>query len=270
MPSVLYADGTGELVSIPLFNTYLGAISGHGKTVLMKAYIKALSEEHPDLRMLVVDSTDDQEYGDLGREIRLCFVETSDPFVLKELLGAITHLYMDRYIGEIIDELSLAKTLREGCEAMEAKVKAATAAGADRKKEGYMHPVARKNVLIVASALRKLIDLADRMHVVNTLELQPGINRMNISLKGINPELKLGFQQLIVRSVALKLVNEWRDVVLILDEGRSGFRSGTGPWPSRPSPTCWVRAGSATSSRSWPPRPRPRSIRNLSTTCGTM
>lgn len=220
MPKILYLEKTGDPIDLPLFNTFIGGISGHGKTVLAKAYVKALAEENPELSILIVDSTEDQEYRELGQEIPLCFVDTIEPFVLNDLLASVSGIYMDRYIGEIIDEMALSKTMRDGLMSMEHKLALAKKAGSNRRDENWLHPRERKNILVVATALRKLLELADRMKVIDRLELKRGINRMDLSLKGVDPNLKLGFQQLIVRSVALKIVNECRNTILLLDEAQ--------------------------------------------------
>jgi len=86
-------DEEGNAVSIPLFQTFFDATTGHGKTVGMKTMLWRFHQAHPDWKILIIDSKDIRDYADLKADIPICFVETTEPLDLKNLLEPMVGCY---------------------------------------------------------------------------------------------------------------------------------------------------------------------------------
>lgn len=76
----------GEPVSIPLFQMFFDATTGHSKTAGMKTLLWRFHLSHPDWKILIIDSKDKRDYADFNADIPICFVETTEPLDLKNLL----------------------------------------------------------------------------------------------------------------------------------------------------------------------------------------
>jgi len=205
-------DEEGNAVSIPLFQTFFDATTGHGKTVGMKTMLWRFHQAHPDWKILIIDSKDIRDYADLKADIPICFVETTEPLDLKNLLEPMVGSNMMYYLDQIIEE-SVYDTLGEMQQSINKKIVGA--------ESGQIKIPAKTlgKLRVINHLLKKLVTLVDRPEITSELELHPGFNVMPVALPGIPGRLKRAFQSLVVRSVCLKLTEpEFTKVLVVLDE----------------------------------------------------
>ena len=201
-----------DRVLLSLFHTFFVAITGHGKTLGMKSLLLRFHELYPDWKILIIDSKDKRDYDDLKADIPICFVETTEPLDLKNLLEPIVGAKMMYYFDKIIEE-AIFDTLGEIQRNIEKKI---TDADEGKLK---MHRRELGKLRVLNHLLKKLVKLVERPEITNKLELQEGFNVMPVSLPKVPTNLKRAFQQLIVRSVVRKLMLiEYEKVLLVLDE----------------------------------------------------
>lgn len=202
----------GEAVSIPLFQMFFNATTGHGKTVGMKTLLWRFHLSFPDWKILIIDSKDKRDYADFNADIPICFVETTEPLDIKALLEPILGARMVYFFDQIIEE-AVFDTLGEIQQCIQKKVTQAD--------EGKLK-IPRKELgklRVLNHLLKKLIVLIDRPEITPELKLKPGLNVMPVSLPGVPSNLKRAYQWLIVRSIMLKLTEpQFEKVLVIMDE----------------------------------------------------
>jgi hypothetical protein len=207
-------NAKGMRVSLPLFHSFYVAMTGHGKTLGMKSLLFRFHEQHPDWKILIIDSKDKRDYQDLNSDIPICFVETTEPLDLKALLEPIVSSNLMYYFDKIIEE-AVFDTLGEIQRSIAHKIEEADAhrvrmSGKDLGK-----------LRVLNYTMRKLVALVEKPNIVKDLRLHDGFNVMPVSLPDVkNPTLKRAFQQLIVRSVLVLLLSDQslEKTLLVLDE----------------------------------------------------
>lgn len=205
-------DEKGQAVSIPLFQTFFNATTGHGKTVGMKTLLWRFHQAFPDWTILIIDSKDKRDYADFNADIPICFVETTEPLDLKNLLEPLVGSSMMYYLDKIIEE-AIFDTLGEMQQNIDKKIQDADA-GKIR-----IHGKELGKLRVLNHLLKKLVTLVDRPEITSELLLQPGINVMPVALPGVPARLKRAYQWLVVRSVMLKLTEpQFEKVLVVLDE----------------------------------------------------
>jgi len=202
----------GEKVFVPLFHLFINATSGAGKTVILKHLLWRFSSTHPDWSILIIDSKDKREFADLNSDIPLCFVETTEPLDLKDLmeplLGSKTLYYLDKIIEEAVFD-----TLEEIQRVIEQKIE-----GSDSGKM-RIHSKELGKLRVINHTFKKIIAFIKQFKVTNELKLKPGFNVLNVSLPGAPLRLKTAFQQLILRSTLVMLMQpQYEKVLFVHDE----------------------------------------------------
>lgn len=201
-----------EPVSIPLFQMFFDATTGHGKTVGMKTLLWRFHQAYPDWKILVIDSKDKRDYADLNADIPICFVETTEPLDLKNLFEPLVGSGMMYYLDQIIEE-AVFDTLGEMQKSIQKKITQA------EERTIKIHGKQLGKLRVLNHLLKKLIVLVERPEITSELVLRPGLNVMPVSLPGVPGRLKRAFQWLIVRSVMLKLTEpQYEKVLVLLDE----------------------------------------------------
>jgi hypothetical protein len=211
-----YGVPDGEEVYLPVHQTFIDASTGAGKTVLLKSLAVRVANENPEYRILLIDSKDERDFEDFHRDIPLCFLETTEPLVLRDLMSAILTADMMYYFDSIIEQATF-DTLGELYKSLDGKIKAAD------KGELKIHGKELGKLRVIWYALRKLTTLLNRPDISPDLQLSEGINVMNLSMpkfKEVN--YKTAFQQLMVRSTILHL-GEFRKVLFFIDEAHKWF-----------------------------------------------
>jgi hypothetical protein len=203
-----------ERVLLSLFHTFFVAMTGHGKTLGMKSLLLRFHELFPDWKILIIDSKDKRDYADLNADIPICFVETTEPLDLKNLLEPIVGAKMMYYFDKIIEE-AIFDTLGEMQRNIEKKV--------DQADSGKIkiHGKELGKLRVLNHLLKKLVVLVEQPNITPELKLHDGFNVMSVSLPQVkNPNLKKAFQQLIVRSALLLLLSDpsLEKTLLVLDE----------------------------------------------------
>jgi hypothetical protein len=203
-----------EKFMLSLFHTFFVAMTGHGKTLGMKSLLFRFHELFPDWKILIIDSKDKRDYADLNADIPICFVETTDPLDLKNLLEPIVGAKLMYYFDKIIEE-AVFDTLGEIQRSIAQKVEDADAhrlriSGKDLGK-----------LRVLNYTMSKLVALVEKPNIISELKLHNGFNVMPIALPEVkNPNLKRAFQQLITRSVLILLLADpsLEKTLLVLDE----------------------------------------------------
>jgi hypothetical protein len=203
-----------QKVFLSLFHTFFVAMTGHGKTLGMKSLLFRFHKLFPDWKILIIDSKDKRDYSDLNADIPICFVETTDPLDLKNLMEPIIGSKMMYFFDKIIEE-AVFDTLGEIHRSIAQKVEDADAhririSGKDLGK-----------LRVLNYTLGKLVALVEKPNIINELKLHDGFNVMPIALPDVkNPNLKRAFQQLITRSVLILLLSDpsLEKTLLVLDE----------------------------------------------------
>lgn len=207
-----YEDKTGEEVHLPLHQTFLDATTGAGKTLLMKSYAIRLVEQDSDYKVLFIDSKDRRDFTEFDGDIPLCFLQTTEPLVLRDLMESLLGAGMMYYFDKIIEEATF-DTIGELFENLDRKIKDVA--------EGKIkiHGKELGKIRVIWYSLKKLRELLDRADISSSLSLREGINVMNVSLPGFKEVgLKRGFQQLIVRSTLLHQMSDYTKTVFMADE----------------------------------------------------
>lgn len=207
-------NGKLEKVMLSLFHTFFVAMTGHGKTLGMKSLLFRFHEVFPDWKILILDSKDKRDFADLNSDIPICFVETTDPLDLKNLLEPVVGAKLMYYFDKIIEE-AVFDTLGEIHRSIHRKVQDADChnikiSGKDLGK-----------LRVIDYTMGKLVALVEKPNIVRELKLHDGFNVMPVALPDVkNPNLKRAFQQLIVRSVLLLLLSDQslEKTLLVLDE----------------------------------------------------
>jgi len=201
-------------VLLSLFHTFFVAMTGHGKTLGMKSLLLRFHQLFPEWKILIIDSKDKRDYADLNADIPICFVETTDPLDLKNLLEPVVGAKLMYYFDKIIEE-AVFDTLGEIHRSIHRKVQDADChnikiSGKDLGK-----------LRVIDYTMGKLVALVEKPNIVRELKLHDGFNVMPVALPDVkNPNLKRAFQQLIVRSVLLLLLSDQslEKTLLVLDE----------------------------------------------------
>lgn len=207
-------NGKLEKVMLSLFHSFFVAMTGHGKTLGMKSLLFRFHELFPDWKILILDSKDKRDFADLNSDIPICFVETTDPLDLKNLLEPVVGAKLMYYFDKIIEE-AVFDTLGEIHRSIHRKVQDADChnikiSGKDLGK-----------LRVIDYTMGKLVALVEKPNIVRELKLHDGFNVMPVALPDVkNPNLKRAFQQLIVRSVLLLLLSDQslEKTLLVLDE----------------------------------------------------
>lgn len=204
----------GIKVSLALFHSFFVAMTGHGKTLGMKSLLLRFHEQHPDWKILIIDSKDKRDYADLNSDINICFVETTEPLDLKNLLEPVVGAKLMYYFDKIIEEAvfdTLGEIQRSICHKIEeVDAHRARMSGKDLGK-----------LRVLNYTMGKLVALVEQPNITKELKLHDGFNVMPVSLPHVkNPTLKRAFQQLIVRSVLILLLSDQslEKTLLVLDE----------------------------------------------------
>jgi len=203
-----------QKVFLSLFHTFFVAMTGHGKTLGMKALLLRFHELFPEWKILIIDSKDKRDYADLNADIPICFVEATDPLDLKNLMEPIVGAKMMYYFDKIIEEATF-DTLGEIQRNIHKKV---VDADEGRIK---IHGKELGKLRVLDFTLAKLVALIEKPNIISELKLQDGFNVMPVSLPDVkNPNLKRAFQQLITRSALLLLLSNplYERTLLVLDE----------------------------------------------------
>lgn len=203
-----------ERVLLSLFHTFFVAMTGHGKTLGMKSLLLRFHELFPDWKILIIDSKDKRDYADLKADIPICFVETTEPLELKNLLEPILGAKMIYFFDKIIEEATF-DTLGEMQRSIEKKI---VDADEGRIK---IHGKELGKLRVINHLLKKLVVLVERPNIISELKLHDGFNVMSVSLPEVkSPNLKKAFQQLIVKSVLILLLSDpsYERTLLVLDE----------------------------------------------------
>lgn len=201
-------------ILLSLFHSFFVAMTGHGKTLGMKSLLLRFHELYPDWKILIIDSKDKRDYADLSADIPICFVETTEPLDLKNLLEPIVGANLMFYFDKIIEE-AVFDTLGEMQRNIHRKVEDADA---HRTK---IHGRDLSKLRVIDYTLGKLVALVEKPNIIRELKLHDGFNVMPVSLPDVkNPTLKRAFQQLIVRSVLILLLSDQslEKTLLVLDE----------------------------------------------------
>jgi hypothetical protein len=204
----------GERVNLSLFHSFFVAMSGHGKTLGMKSLLLRFHGQHPDWKILVIDSKDKRDFADLNSDIPICFVETTEPLDLKALLEPILSSNLMYYFDKIIEE-AVFDTLGEIQRSIAHKIEEVDA------HRAKMNGKDLGKLRVLNYTMRKLVALVEKPNIVKDLKLHDGFNVMPVSLPDVkNPTLKRAFQQLIVRSVLVLLLSDQslEKTLLVLDE----------------------------------------------------
>jgi hypothetical protein len=203
-----------DKVLLSLFHTFFVAMTGHGKTLGMKSLLLRFHELFPDWKILIIDSKDKRDYADLNSDIPICFVETTDPLDLKNLMEPVVGAKMMYYFDKIIEEATF-DTLGEIQRNIHKKV---VDADAGRIK---IHGKELGKLRVIDFTLGKLVALVEKPNIISELKLHDGFNVMPVSLPDVkNPNLKRAFQQLIARSALILLLADpsLERTLLVLDE----------------------------------------------------
>jgi len=203
-----------EKIFLSLFHTFFVAMTGHGKTLGMKSLLLRFHELFPDWKILIIDSKDKRDFADLNADIPICFVETTDPLDLKNLMEPVVGAKMMYYFDKIIEEATF-DTLGEIQRNIHKKV---VDADEGRIK---IHGKELGKLRVIDFTLGKLVALVEKPNIISELELHDGFNVMPVSLPDVkNPNLKRAFQQLIARSALILLLADprYERTLLVLDE----------------------------------------------------
>jgi len=203
-----------EKIFLSLFHTFFVAMTGHGKTLGMKSLLLRFHELFPDWKILILDSKDKRDYADLNADIPICFVETTDPLDLKNLMEPVIGANMMYYFDKIIEEATF-DTLGEIQRNIHKKV---VDADEGRIK---IHGKELGKLRVIDFTLGKLVALVEKPNIISELKLEDGFNVMPVSLPDVkNPNLKRAFQQLIARSALILLLADprYERTLLVLDE----------------------------------------------------
>jgi hypothetical protein len=203
-----------ERFMLSLFHTFFVAMTGHGKTLGMKSLLFRFHELFPDWKILIIDSKDKRDYADLNADIPICFVETTDPLDLKNLLEPIVGAKLMYYFDKIIEE-AVFDTLGEIQRSIHQKV-----VDADEGRV-RIHSKELGKLRVLDYTMGKLVALVEKPNIISELKLHDGFNVMPIALPDVkNPNLKRAFQQLITRSVLILLLSDpsLEKTLLVLDE----------------------------------------------------
>lgn len=203
-----------EKVWLPLFHSFFVAMTGHGKTVGMKSLLYRFHDLHPDWKILIIDSKDKRDYADIHADISICFVETTEPLDLKNLLEPLVGAKMMYYFDSIIQE-AVFDTLGEVQRSIAVKI---SDADSGRVR---IHGKELGKLRVLNHLMGKLVLLIEKPNITKDLKLHDGFNVMPVSLPDVkNPNLKRAFQQLIVRSALILLLSDpaLEKTLLVLDE----------------------------------------------------
>ena len=162
----------------------------------------------------VHNSKDKRDYADLNADVPICFVETTEPLDLKNLLEPVVGAKMMYYFDKIIEE-AIFDTLGEIQRNIDQKV---TKADEGKLK---IHGKDLGKLRVLNYTLKKLVNLVEQPNIISELQLHDGFNIMPVSLPHVkNPNLKRAFQQLIVRSTLILLLSDlkYEKTLLVLDE----------------------------------------------------
>ncbi|HEV2120593.1 MAG TPA: DUF87 domain-containing protein [Candidatus Bathyarchaeia archaeon] len=194
-----FEKGTGSPVSVPITHTLIAGTTGSGKTVTMRSIIA--QTRGGGYSVLIIDPKNPPDYAEL-EHIEPYVEKRGDPLSVKKLLEAKNKIWLRRELSYLIDAFKDNPSWDVALRRIQ-----------DRMKE-KIHPIELKDLKVVELLLRELVTEMKEIDFADDLDLTPGkISVMDIS------KMTLGLQQLVVKSVATKILSETGShVILVIDE----------------------------------------------------
>lgn len=217
----------GVEVVIPKTHTFISGITRSGKSVTARKILSHIG------KTLIIDCKTPRDYEGVGVEIPLYIEDRSDPLMIKRLLESSSRLWLRKEFPELIDLCKFGKTWEGVYEATKRKLE-----WKDPKTGRGVHPVVKERLEVLEFLLGKLIQEMTALKFSKELVLPSEICVMDVH------KLSLGLQQLVVHSVLSKILKDFTDENVLVDEGHR-FTPETKPSAARDSVTLFIQEGAA-------------------------
>jgi len=217
----------GVEVVIPRTHTFISGITRSGKSVTARKILSRIG------KTLIIDCKTPRDYEGIGVEIPLYIEDRSDPLMIKRLLESSSRLWLRKEFPELIDLCKVGKTWEGVYEATKRKLE-----WKDPKTSRGVHPVVKERLEVLEFLLGKLIQEMRALNFSKELSLPAEICVMDVH------KLSLGLQQLVVHSVLSKILKDFTDENLLVDEGHRFTPEGK-PSAARDAVTLFIQEGAA-------------------------
>lgn len=220
-----YRTDDGEPFEIPVKHTVLTGITRHGKSETMKAMADRVEEL--GYTVLIFDvKPQRRDYDDIGHDVPVYLEQAADPRTLRRLLENVGEMSMSYQFAELV------KLYEEGDGYADILERI------DEWLEEGRHPVQEDKLYQIQYLLRELVEDLDRVEITESLELEDGINVMDLS--GVERSV----QQLAVSSTAKEVLDHREDVIVCIDEA-SRFIPQNGNPPANKQLVRMIKEGAA-------------------------
>lgn len=216
---------TGDDVEIPVMHTLTTGITRHGKSETMQAMAeRAVSAGYT---VLLFDVKTKRDYADVGQEIPIYLEEATDPTTLKGLLETSAEMSLSFQYSELIKVYEPGDDYQAVLDRMETV-----------KNDPDTHPVEEDKLRVLHHLLSDLVRELDGIAISDDLEVEPGINVMNLS------DVDGPIQQLAIASTVEAVLEDHEDVILGVDEAHN-FIPQKGQPPANQPLVKAIREGAA-------------------------
>jgi hypothetical protein len=206
-----YETGTGDEVHVPAFHSAVTGITRHGKTETMKSLSRRAERE--GYTVLMFDVKTPRDYDDIGSEIPIYLEETTDPTTVKGLLESSSGISLSYQYSELIKVYEQGDTFDDMLTRIEGMM-----------QDDDRHPVEEDKLRVLQHLLEELTDELGDAEVSDSLELQTGINVMDLH------DVDESVQQLAIAATVEEVLDNHEDVILVLDEAHNFIpQSGSPP-----------------------------------------
>jgi len=217
----------GVEVVVPRTHTFISGITRSGKSVTARKILGQIG------KTLIIDCKTPRDYEGVGVEIPLFIEDRSDPLMIKRLLESSSRLWLRKEFPELIDLCKVGKTWEGVYEATKRKLE-----WKDPKTGRGVHPVVKERLEVLEFLLGKLIQEMKTLNFSKELALPADICVMDVH------KLSVGLQQLVVYSVLSKILRDFTDENVLVDEGHRFTPEGK-PSAARDAVTLFIQEGAA-------------------------
>jgi hypothetical protein len=218
--------GTGDPVSIPITHTLLTGKTRHGKSETMKTLAEAAVEA--GYAVLLFDVKTPRDYEGMGRQTPVYIEEGTNPTRLKGLLESSSEMSLSFQFPELIKVYEPGDTYRDILNRTRAFM------------EEDRHPVEEDKLRVIDHLLNDLLRDLENVEISDTLDLEPGINVMDLHHVGS------GVQQIAIQSTVDQILKaETRENVIIGVDEAHNFIPQRGNPPANETITRAIREGGA-------------------------
>jgi len=214
-------------VTIEPNHTFICGTTGTGKSKAMQRLI-----QEAEGTVLIIDAKRNRDYAGMNADIPLYIKQQMEPIVIKDSIETTERFTIKQQFGTLLDTVADSESWDDMLEVIEREMKTV--------RSGYI----KNNLKILRYFIKRLVKEHEKFQWSDGLELNDGINVLNIS------KMSIQMQQLVVGSAINYIQDNLTNITVIIDEAHRFVPQGQTSGCSRDIVT-FIREGRASSNWLW-------------------